>query len=135
MVDFCRFHLPPFFQRCAESEDFEDKEEDADPHLEDLDEKSPSRPSRIELRQKVMDEITPRKFETYLAQWKDEKADKIAKEFCGELVYTEEKARSGVERMGLTEQDSERLINILFNFNNIDQELRKLNFEGLKFGE
>lgn len=128
MVDFYRFHLPPFFQRCAESEDFEDEEDDVDPRLEDMVEKSPSRPSRLELRQKVMDEITPQKWKTYLDQWKAEKADKIVKESRGEAVYTVEKARSGVERMGLTEQDSQRLINILFNCKDVDQEMLKLNF-------
>jgi hypothetical protein len=41
-------------------------------------------------------------------------------------VYTKEKASSGVERMGLTEEDSDRLTDILFNFSSLDFEMAKL---------
>jgi hypothetical protein len=54
MVDFCRYHLMPYFQRCAESGD-----------SQDLDEMSPR---HIEHREKVMEQITPGKWKTYLAQ-------------------------------------------------------------------
>jgi len=74
-------------------------------------------PQLAVLRQKVMEQITPKKWSTYLSQWKIEKADRATKEALGQQVYTLEKASSGVERMGLTEEDSERLINNLFNFN------------------
>jgi hypothetical protein len=114
MVDFCRFHLPPYFQRCAESADFED--------IDDMS------PQLTVLRQKVMEQITPAKWSTYLSQWKAEKADKAKKDSLGQRAYTSEKAGSGVERMGLTEDDSERLLDILFNAKSVkfDQEFSKL---------
>jgi hypothetical protein len=123
MVDFCRFHLPPYFQRCWESEDFEDEDEEPDEYFESL---KATSSSRMEHRQKVMDQITPQKWKTYFSQWKAEKAEKATKEAGGELVYTKEKARSGVERMGLTEEDSNRLTDILFNFSSLDFEMAKL---------
>jgi transketolase len=128
MVDFCRFHLPPYFQRCAESEDFEDGDESSEElyEHEDFEGLSPPSPSRMEHRQKVMDQITPQKWKTYFSQWKAEKADKATKEASGELVYIKEKASSGVERMGLTEEDSDRLTDILFNFSSLDFEMAKL---------
>jgi hypothetical protein len=101
MVDFCRYHLMPYFQRCAESGDFED-----------LDEMSPR---RIEHRQKVMEQITPEKWKTYLTQWKAEQIDKSEAASRGGHAYTIEKASAGVERMGLSEDDCERVTDILFN--------------------
>jgi len=122
MVDFCRFHLSPYFQRCAESADFE--------NVDDMS------PKLTALRQKVMEQITPGKWSTYVSQWKAEKADKATKEALGQKVYTSEKASSGVERMGLTKDDSERLIDILFNLNSVrfDQEFSKLKL-GDEFGK
>jgi hypothetical protein len=46
MADFCRFHLEPYFLRCEKSCDDEDLSETS--------------PRRLEHRQKVMEEITPR---------------------------------------------------------------------------
>lgn len=115
MVDFCRFHLSPYFRRCAESADFDDVD-DMSPQL-------------TVLRQKVMEQITPGKWSTHLSQWRVEKADKAEKDALGQQVYTSEKASSGLKRMGLTKDDSERLIDILFNFNSVefDQEFSKMN--------
>lgn len=101
MADFCRFHLKPYFQRCAKF--FED---------ENLDEMSPR---RLEQRQKVVDQITPAKWSTYLAQWKVEQTDRSEAERRGCHAYTIEKARAGEERMGVSEDDSERLRSILSN--------------------
>lgn len=116
MADFCRWHLSPYFQRCAESADYEG-----------LDEMSPR---RFELRQKVMDQITPEKWSTYLAQWKVEQAERSAANFRGVCVYTLEKARAGLERMGLSEDDSDRVQSILFNSR--DHHLEMYRF---KYGE
>jgi hypothetical protein len=101
MVDFCRYHLGPYFQRCAESGDFEDLHEMS--------------PRRIEHRQKVMEQITPEKWKMYLSQWKAEQIDKSEATARGGRVYTIEKASAGVERMGVSEDDSERVNCILFN--------------------
>jgi hypothetical protein len=87
-------------------------------------------PSRFKLRQEVMDQITPEKWKTYLAQWKAEKIDKSEAESHGRRVYTIGKARTGVERMGLTEDDYKRLSGISFNLRDLDLENYKL-----KYGE
>lgn len=60
-------------------------------------------------------EITPKKWETYLAQWKAEKADAEAAKAAGNHSFKIEKAQSGLERMGLTEDDSDRLTSVFFN--------------------
>ena len=72
-------------------------------------------PRRFEHRQKVMNEITPEKWSTYLAQWKVEQTERTATKSRGDLVYTIEKARAGLERMGLTQDDSDRVRCILFD--------------------
>lgn len=56
------------------------------------------------------DQLTPEKWKTYFAQWQAEQADGTS-----ERAYTIEKARAGKERMGLTENDCERLMSLLFN--------------------
>ena len=101
MADFCRFHLGPYFWRCEESCDDEDLSETS--------------PRRLEHRQKVMGEITPERWSQYLAQWKVEQTERSAAHSRGDLVYTIEKARAGLERMGLTKDDSDRVRCILFN--------------------
>jgi hypothetical protein len=101
MADFCRFHLEPYFLRCEKSCDDEDLSETS--------------PRRLEHRQKVMDEITPEKWSQYLAQWKVEQAERSTAKSRGDLVYTIEKARAGLERMGLTRDDSDRVRCILFD--------------------
>lgn len=52
----------------------------------------------------VLGEITKTKWSQYLAQWKAEKED-----VSDELELTLWKASSGLERMGLTQEDSWRL--------------------------
>jgi hypothetical protein len=94
MVDFCRYHLKLYFQECT-----------ASAYIQGLDDMSPL---HFGYRQKVMDQITPEMWKTYLAQWKAEKIDKTAAESRGDRVYTIEEASSGVERMGLTEEDGRR---------------------------
>jgi len=97
MADFCRFHLGPYFRRWEKR--------------------------HSKHRQKVMDEITPAKWSIYLAQWKAEQAERLAAKSRGEPVYTIEKARAGLERMGLTYEDSCRVREILFNKH--DQHIQK----------
>jgi hypothetical protein len=116
MASFCRFYLLAYFEKCSE-----------DSSVEYFDEMSPS---RFKLRQEVMDQITPEKWKTYLAQWKAEKIDKSEAESHGRRVYTIGKARAGVERMGLTEDDYKRLSGISFNLRDLDLENYKL-----KYGE
>jgi hypothetical protein len=116
MASFCLFHLSPYFQKCMENS-----------HAEYVDEKSPS---RSELRQKVMDQITPENWKTYLAQWKAEQIDKAAAESRGDRVYTIEKARAGLERMGVSEDDSDRVSDILFNMRDHGLEAYKHKYGG-----
>jgi hypothetical protein len=92
MIDFCRFHLTPHFRSCAAAASTEDHKM----HLLDL-----------------AEQLTPGRWSTYFAQWTAEQTDR--KERRGECAYTTEKARAGKERMGLTEDDRERLTSLLFN--------------------
>lgn len=57
----------------------------------------------------VLGEITKTKWTQYLAQWKTEKED-----VSDELELTLWKASSGLERMGLTQEDSWRLRQVLY---------------------
>lgn len=116
MADFCRFHLSPYFQKCEEACD-----------SEDLDEMSPR---RSELRQKVMEQITPEKWSTYFAQWKTEQADRSDAKSRGDRVYTIEKARAGLERMGVSNEDKDQVQCILFNGHDQHLEIYRL-----KYGE
>jgi hypothetical protein len=118
MVDFCRFHLSPYFQFCIEMEQV---------HLEHPDKMLLS---CSELRQKVMDQITPENWKTYLAQWKAEQIDRSAATARGDRVYTIEKARAGLERMAVSEIDSDRVSDILFNMRDFGLDMYKQ-----KYGE
>ena len=82
--DFCRWHLTPYFQA------YEDQDGDA------------------KSSESVLSEITKTKWTQYLAQWKAEKED-----VSDELELTLFKASSGLERMGLTQEDSWRLRQVL----------------------
>jgi hypothetical protein len=64
-------------------------------------------------RKQVMDQMTNAKWTEYFAQWKAEKEDASAAKARGTHSYTLEKASSGLERMGLTEDDSDRLRSVL----------------------
>jgi len=87
-------------------------------------------PNRSELRQEVMDQMTPEKWKTYLAQWKAEQIDRSAAMARGDRVYTIEKARAGLERMGVSEDDSDRVSDILFNMRDFGLNEYKLNYGG-----
>jgi hypothetical protein len=89
MVDFCRFHLTPHFRSCAAAASTEDHKM----HLLDL-----------------AEQLTPGNWSNYFTQWQAEQAGGTS-----ERAYTIEKARAGKERMGLTEDDLERLMSLLFN--------------------
>lgn len=64
-------------------------------------------------QKKVLAEVTPAKWGEYLSQWMTEKADANDRKKRGLRVYTMEKAKCGLERMGLTEEDSDRISGIL----------------------
>lgn len=64
-------------------------------------------------RIRVLQEITPEKFSVYVSQWEAEKADAAAAEASGSPPYTPEKAKAGLERMGLTKDDHYRVITLL----------------------
>lgn len=66
-------------------------------------------------RIRVLQEITPEKFSEYRLQWEAEKADAVATEASGLPSYTPEKAKAGLERMGLTKDDYYRIITLLSN--------------------
>jgi hypothetical protein len=83
-----------------------------------------------ELRQKVMNQITPENWKTYLAQWKAEQIDRSAATARGDRVYTIEKARAGLERMAVSEIDSDRVSDILFNMRDFGLDMYKQ-----KYGE
>lgn len=111
---FCHWHLVERIQKCWESEEADGIEDDG--------------PNKH--RRKVLDEITPEKWTEYQSQWKAEKAEVAAAKGRGAPEYTLEKASAGLERMGLTENDSERIGSILTNSHEALLRLYKL-----KFGE
>lgn len=90
--DFCRWHLTPYFQA------HDDQGGDAKALTADS-----AMPS-----ESVLGEITKVKWTQYLAQWKAEKED-----VSDELELTLWKASSGLERKGLTQEDSWRLRRVL----------------------
>lgn len=89
--DFCRWHLTPYFQA------YDDQGGDAK-----------ALAGSVMPSESVLGEITKAKWTQYLAQWIAEKED-----VGGELELTLWKARSGLERMGLTQEDSWRLRQVL----------------------
>lgn len=107
--DFCQWHLMPYTQRYMEETD---------------DEVAPTASVKAKARNQVMGQMTNAKWTEYFAQWKAEKQDASAAEARGTHPYTLQKASSGVERMGLTEHDSDRLRYVLCG--SLEQYLRKL---------
>lgn len=93
--DFCRWHSTPYFQ--AYDDQGEASGED----------KAPTIGSAIP-SDSVLGEMTKAKWAQYLAQWKAEKEDG-----SDALELTLWKASSGLERMGLTQEDSWRLRQVL----------------------
>jgi hypothetical protein len=93
--DFCQWHLMPYVQSSFE------QEEDEDPR------------AAVQARQQVLDQMTNAKWTEYTAQWKAEKKDAAAAKERGTRAYTLEKASSGLERMGVSENDYDRLGHIL----------------------
>lgn len=94
--DFCQWHLTPYFQA------YDDQGGDS---------KAPA--GSVKLSGSVLGEITKAKWAQYLAQWKSEKEDAAAAEACDVLEHALWKASSGLERMGLTQEDSWRLRSVL----------------------
>jgi len=94
--DFCQWHLMPYTQRYMEETDEEVAAADM-----------------VKARKKVMGQMTNAKWTEYFVQWKAEKEDASAAKARGARSYTLEKASSGLERMGLTEDDSDRLRSVL----------------------
>lgn len=92
MADFCRFHLEPYVKKDLA---VRSSEHHKDP---------------MTAKRESDAQLTPEKWRTYFAQWQAEHAGGTS-----ERVYTIEKARAGKERMGLTEDDRERLMSVLFN--------------------
>jgi hypothetical protein len=92
MADFCRFHLTPYIEKnwAARS--------------------SGGHNDLMTAEREFDDQLTPGKWTTYFAQWQAEQAGGTS-----ERAYPIEKARAGKERMGLTEDDRERLMSLLFN--------------------
>jgi hypothetical protein len=62
--------------------------------------------------QRVLNEINEEKWTEFLAQWNAEKEDVAAALARGTPSYTLAKASSGLERMGVTEDDYRRLTSI-----------------------
>lgn len=97
--NFCQWHLTSFFQWHGEKVSDDDREGDV--------------AYGEELRGRVLKEITGVKWMEYLSQWKAEKENAaVAKARDGD-AYTLLQASSGLERMGLTANDSERVGSIL----------------------
>lgn len=90
--DFCQWHLTPYFRMFEFCRDIK------------------MLASRDEYGDWVLGQITEAKWTEYLAQWE---AEKEAQKGHPIQVFTPEKARSGLERMGLTEEDSWRLTYII----------------------
>jgi hypothetical protein len=109
--DFCQWHLTPYFQKYSE-----DGGDAAAPA-------NSAKPSR-----QVLTQITNAKWTEYLSQWKAEKKDAAAAHARETRVYTLAKASSGLERMGVTEDDSDRLMSILCTSLESYLDLNKLRF-------
>lgn len=56
-----------------------------------------------------MEQITPEKWSTCFAQWKTEHADRSDAKSRDDRVYTIEKARAGLERLGVSKEDKDRV--------------------------
>lgn len=85
--DFCRWHLTPYFQA------YDDQGGD-----------TKALTGSVIPNESVLSEINKAKWTQYLALWKDEKED-----VSDELELTLWKASLGLERMGLTQEDSWQL--------------------------
>lgn len=107
--DFCQFHLQPYFNWY-----FEEKGEGA--------------ATDAERRKEVADEITNEKWEAYLKQWQTEKKNAAAAKARGDESYTLKKASSGLERMGLTKNDADRISSILCTSHEAHIKLFKLGY-------
>ena len=110
--DFCQLHLSAYFQK-YEAEGG-DRKAVAD---------------SIKPSQQVLNEATKEKWAEYFSQWKAEKEDAAAAAANGTRVYTLAKASSGLERMGVTEDDSDRLTSILCTSLKSYLDLNKLRFK------
>jgi hypothetical protein len=110
--DFCQWHLTPYFQKYSE--------EGGD---------TAAAVGSLKLSVRVLDQITNNKWHEYMTQWRAEKQDAAAAKARGEHVYTLENASSGIERMGVTEEDSDRLMSVLCGSRQAYLDLFKLRFE------
>ena len=108
--DFCQWHLGAYFNKY---------------NADGGDQKAVA--GSIKPSNQVLSEITNAKWTEYLAQWKAEKEDAAAAA-NGSRVYTLAKASSGLERMGLTEDDYDRLTCILCTSLQDHLDLNKLRF-------
>jgi len=107
--DFCQWHLTPYFQKYGE---------------EGGDAAAPA--GSVKPSMQALAEITNVKWAEYLSQWKAEKEDAAAARAHGTRAYTLAKASSGLERMGVTEDDSDRLVSILCTSLAVHLDLYKL---------
>lgn len=107
--DFCQWHLTPYFEQYCE------KARDA--------------AAPVSGTKKVLDQITNTNWTKYVSQWKAERKDAAASSARGTRAYTLAKASSGLERMGVTKDDSERLTSILYTSLESYLDLNKLRFE------
>jgi hypothetical protein len=110
--DFCQWHLAPYMQKYGE-----EGGDDA------------AAPDSVKPSAHVLSQITNVKWTEYLSQWKAEKEDVTAVEAHGKRAYTSEKANSGLERMGLTEEDSDRICSILCSSHQAHLDSYKSRFE------
>lgn len=110
--NFCQWHLTPYFEKYSE---------------EGGDAVAPA--GRAKPSKQDLSEITSTNWARYLAQWKAEKKDAAAAAANGTRVYTLAKASSGFERMGVTEDDSDRLTSILCTSLKSYLDLNKLRFK------
>ena len=106
--DFCQWHLTPYFEQYCQN--------------------AKTAEAPVGGIKQVLDQITNAKWTEYLSQWKAERKDAAASSARGTRTYTLAKASSGLERMGVTEDDSERLNSILRTSLESYLDLNKLRF-------
>lgn len=105
LIDFCRYHLMAYAEKCEKSIELE-----MNPDVSSIE------PSRVlPHRQKVLDQIEPDNFSEYAQQWTAERSMLQPLEVWDIRADTVERAKAGLERMGIMKEDYNRITSILFN--------------------